>query len=201
MNRPQLLECLSETLLRLPSNVLWRKIFLEAGQDTVRFDVQHLTILRADAPDARWTELESERFANRYAGSHQPGQDGQCVLSFPDARCAVRAAVAWQRLSGSAPIRVSVSTHRCSTATVAVDAHQRSFILSGLPQVPVAAGAAGSISLCPGTYALVRRHIHDEIALGIVATELDDDAVTRATITLAPHPAAAASTFAGLGRM
>jgi len=57
----------------------------------------------------------------------------------------------------------------------------------------------GTIVLCAQSYALLAEQIGEHAPDGLLATEMEDETVRQASITLAPPASAALSTFAGLG--
>ena len=61
--------------------------------------------------------------------------------------------------------------------------------------------AAGTILVSAETHELLGGDFADSVRDGVVTTEMDEQGVTQACITLAPHRSAALSTFAGLGRL
>jgi hypothetical protein len=65
----------------------------------------------------------------------------------------------------------------------------------------VARAAAGTILVSAETHEQMGGDFADSVRDGVVTTEMDEQGVTQACITLAPHRSAAMSTFAGLGRV
>lgn len=60
-------------------------------------------------------------------------------------------------------------------------------------------GPAGTVQLCPVTFARLETHLNSRHFGGLVAAEYIDETVLEASITIPPHASAALSTFAGLG--
>jgi hypothetical protein len=195
----RLLELLSERLLAdFPLDV-WREAFLGPGYERIHFEREDLTFLSVDAFDADWTPTEIEVLAERHGGRVEAR--GQLALAFPDARQALAVALLLQRLSGQ-QVRAALLTATCTTACFELGGQPRCLTIGTVP-ARAAANARGvppgSIHLSAETYGVLGPALERATGAAVVTTELEDDVVTSAAITLTPPRRAELSTFAGLG--
>jgi hypothetical protein len=194
------MEALSQRVLRHWSVDAWRELFLGAGYATIRFEQAQLTLLAADLPTGVSAE-EATLLVQRLGGDSEPTRLAQGMFSFRDPVMALQAALLLQRLSPRRKIRAALSTVECTVALFHLGDRLRRLAVDRdieLTGASVQEAVPGTIVLTAETCALLGDGIH-ELHDGLVATELDDETVTRASITLAPHASAPMSTFAGLG--
>ena len=126
----------------------------------------------------------------------------ELALSFRDPAAALRAALLLQRLAHGRPVRASLTTGRSTIASFDHGGEPRQLVIGAeveRAEDVVLATPPGTIVLAAETYALLADLLVHEVQDAVVATELEGDTVTRASITLAPARSAASSTFAGLG--
>jgi hypothetical protein len=192
-------EALSERLIRNGALETWRDLFLGSAYQTIRFETGSRTVLASDDPLE--DDLDPELLANRLGATTQPSGVAGQLLAFPQALAAVRAAIVMQRLAPTRRLRTAISTFECSIARFELGGRTHEVLL-GAPIEQAEASldqvAAGTISICPATYALLGDRIGEQAPEAMIATESADDTVTQAFITLPPQ-GAALSTFAGLG--
>ncbi len=200
---PLLMEALSDRILRHDEVDVWKRLFLGSSCGSVRHEAEELTLLVADAalvaPDPR----ERERLLAVLGGERQPSRRVDLLLGFKDARAAVQAAITLQRLSRSHMLRAEVRTCWCTVARFELDGVAQRRIVG--PEIDAAEealsqAARGMVTLSARTYAMVGESLSAQLNHAVVATELEDDTVTRAYIALTPHASAPMSNFAGLGR-
>ena len=198
-----LLESLSQRVLWRGDIGFWRKLFLGPACASIRFEARQLTLLAGDAPLAGIHRGELERLAQRVGGDVQIASRADLVLSFPEPDTALEAAVMLQHLSEARRIRIAVSTVLCMVAYFEVEGQAHRVVVG--PEMDEAEealerAAAGTILVSGETHELMGGDFADSVRDGVVTTEMDEQGVTQACITLAPHRSAAMSTFAGLGR-
>ena len=197
-----LLEMLSQRVLWRGDVAFWRRLFLGPACAGIRFEARRLTLVAGDAPLAGIHHGELEHLAARVKGEVQIAARADFALSFDDAATALDAALMLQRLSEGRRVRMAVSTVVCMVALFELDGREYRVVVG--PEMDEAEDALRRAS--PGTI-VVSAETHDELGGdfadsvrdGVVTTEMDDQGVTQASITLAPHRSAALSTFAGLG--
>ncbi|HEX7892496.1 MAG TPA: hypothetical protein VF522_24300 [Ramlibacter sp.] len=200
--REQLLEALSQRMLRHCDVEAWRQLFLGPAYGTIRFEAAQLTLVAADAPLDSCSGEEAALLAARLGGNPEPSAGVDLVLSFRSAAAALGAALLLQRLSPRRRVRTAISTYPCTVACYEVDGTQRRLVLGEAMEQAEAAlerAVPGTVLITAETYALIGERIAEYVPDGLVATELEDDRVRQASITLAPHASAPMSTFAGLG--
>lgn len=200
--RALMLEALSQRMLRHCDVEVWRQLFLGPAYGTIRFEVAQLTVLAADAPLEGCSPEEAAALAEHLGGELEPSSQVDLVLSFRDPEAALRAAMLLQRLAAGRRVRSALSTHLCTVARYEADGRQRRLVVGAeieRAEVAVARAVPGTIVLSAETYTLLGDRIADQVPDGLLATELEDDQVREASITLAPHASAPLSTFAGLG--
>ena len=198
-----LLEDLSQRVLWRGDIAFWRKLFLGAACATIRFEARHLTLLAGDAPLAGIHRGELEKLATRVGGEVQIPRRADVVLSFDEPETAQEAAVVLQRLSEGRRVRTAVTTVLCMVACFELEGRGYRIVVG--PELEeaeeaVLRAAQGTILVSAETHEQVGGDFADSVRDGVVTTEMDEQGVTQACITLAPHRSAAMSTFAGLGR-
>lgn len=199
-----LMESLSQRVLWRGDIGLWRRLFLGAACATIRFEARQLTLLAGDAPLADIHRGELERLAACLGGEVQIASRADLLLSFAGAETALEAAVTLQRLSEGRRVRIAVSTVLCMVACFELDGRGHRLVVG--PELEeaeqaLARAAAGTILVSAETHELLGGDFADSVNDAVVTTEMDEQGVTQACITLAPHRCAAMSTFAGLGRL
>ena len=201
---PLTMEALSERLLRHADVNVWRAIFLDAAQANVRFEAMRYTVLASDSPLGTISAEEKALLADRLGAEEQPTTTSDLLLSFRSPTAAVRAALVVQRLSAGRSIRTAVTSVAGTVAVVEIDGKVRRILVGPeieRAELAVADSVPGTIFVCGDTYNALGDSIAEHVRDGLVMTELDEETVTCASITLPPHASAEASTFAGLGRI
>jgi hypothetical protein len=197
-----LLEELSQRVLWRGDVAFWRRLFLGPACATIRFEARQLTLLAGDAPLAGIHRGELERLATRVGGEVQIARRADLVLSFDEPDTALEAAVMLQRLSEGRRVRTAITTVLCMVACFEVDGREYRVVIG--PEMDeaedaVLRAASGTILVSAETHDQMGGEFSDSVRDGVVTTEMDEQGVTQACITLAPHRSAALSTFAGLG--
>jgi hypothetical protein len=200
--RAALLEALSERILRHAGAELWRQLFLGPAFGSIRFETRELTLLAADVPLVRGSQADRALLAERLAGTLEASRAADIVLGFDEARAALRAAVVLQRLAGHGRVRTALNTARAVVAFFELDGELHRVVIGNAidhAESALAACSPGTIYLSASSYATLHERIGDEVRDGLVATELEDENVTQASIMLPPQAGSPMSTFAGLG--
>lgn len=200
--RAALLEALSERILRHSGAELWRQLFLGPAFGTIRFEERELTLLVADVPLVRGNPADRDVLAQRLAGRLEASRAADIVLACDEARAALRAAVVLQRLGGHGRVRTALNTARAVVAFFELDGEAHRFVIGNAidhAESALAACSPGTIYLSASSYATLHERLGDEVRDGLVATELEDENVTQASIMLPPLAGSPMSTFAGLG--
>lgn len=200
--RALMLEAFSNRMLRHGDVDAWRRLFLGPAYGSIRFETVQVTLVAADAPLAAISAEERQELADRLGGDLQPSRRVELVLAFDDAASALRGAVMLQRLSAGRSVRTALSSAVCTVACFDAERVGQRVVFG--PEVEeaeagLAQAARGTIVLSASTYSLLGEDVGEQVKDGVLTTELDQQTVTRACITLAPHASAALSTFAGLG--
>lgn len=201
-NRALKLEALSDQLLRWGLADSWREIFLGRGSDSVFFLQRPFTIVCSDAPAGSPHDPAIALLARRHGGFVQAGSQLHVSLGFEDPAEALRTAVTLQRLAERTRLRTAITSGVYTAAFVVVDGVRRMLLLDGAVAAADRAALAappGSIHVCAQTYALLHPQIGREISSAMVTTEIHDDEISSATVTLPPAASSELSTFAGLG--
>ena len=199
-NDAALMEVLSERLLTEFPHEVWRRAFFDAAPAQARFAREEVTFVCSDPLDPEWSTAAAAALARRYGGRLE--HDGAwTTLAFPDPQQALEVALHLQR-GTSRRLRCALLTSECTVASYDIDGTVHSLSL-GCEHVVAQARAErvppGTIHLCAQTYLRLGDRIDAHTRCALVATELQDDVVTSAAITLPPSRQAALSTFAGLG--
>jgi len=199
-NDPVLMELLSGRLLADFPHEPWRRALIEAAPARVRFSREELTFLCTDPLEPGWSRGAAAAVARRRGGRLEH-HGAWITLAFPDPQQALAVALKLQR-SALRPLRCALVTSECTVAAYQVDGEPHGVSL-GCEHVMSQASAErvppGTIHLCAQTYLRLGAGIEAQASSALVATELEDDVVTAAAITLPPPRHAALSTFAGLG--
>jgi hypothetical protein len=200
-DRAAWLDVLSEELLNHLPVEAWRKLFLGAGFDHIRFTQETLTLVCCEMPAPEWSEVDLRTLAARFGGSLE-----QCgayvVMTFARPRAALEVALLVQRTC-TRRLRSALFSAPCVSATFELEGEKRHLTLGEPPRTARANAEnspPGSVHVCASSWralgpAALDRHTHK----ALVTTEYQGDEVISATITLPPPPRAAMSTFAGLG--
>lgn len=200
--RAALLEALSERILRNAGAELWRQVFLGPAFGSIRFEARALTLLAADVPTVCGSGADCALLAQRLAGTLETSRAADIVLAFGEARAALRAAVVLQRLAVHGRVRTALNTACATVARFELDGVAHSMVIGSAidhAESALVACAPGTIYLSASSYATLHDRIEHDVRDGLVATELEDENVTQASIMLPPQAGAPMSTFAGLG--
>lgn len=193
-------EVLSERILRHVGVPAWREAFLGAAASTLRFEARQYTLLASDAPLAFFSEEEARLLAEHLGAQLQPSSSVELVLAFGQPAAALHAALVLQRLGQR--VRGALTTAMCTEACYEASDGPKRLVVGNAIEVAEAALAQavpGTLVLCAQSYALLAEQIAEHAPDALLATELDNETVRQASLTLAPAASADLSTFAGLG--
>lgn len=199
---PQLVEVLSDRILRHGDIDVWKRLFISTACNPVHCEVEELTLLAADAALLAPEPEEQDKLLALLGGERQQSRRVDLLLSFQDAPAAVRAAITLQRLSEHHKLRTKVRTCLCNVVRFELDGVEHRSVVGpelDATEEALAQAAHGVVTLSARTYEIVGESLAAQLKSAVVATELEDDTVTRAYIALTPHASAPMSTFAGLG--
>lgn len=198
-----LLEELSQRVLVHWDAQAWRELFLGAAHATIRFRRASLTLLLADSPLAGMQRDEARLLAQRVHAEAEAATGAELGMSFRDPATALRAALVLQRLASGRQVRAALTSGRCIIASFELAGTAHQLVIGAEVERAEAALLAtppGTVTVAAETYAAVAEHLAYEVHDAVVATELEGEDVTRASITLTPRRSShASSTFAGLG--
>lgn len=197
------LETLSQCVLKNWDADAWRDLFLGAAYATIRFQEQPLTLLLADSPLGRMDRTELGVLSRRLQAEAEVCCGADLAMAFRKPALAMRAALVLQRLAPRLKIRTALFTATCTVAGFQLQGAPHQLVIG--PEVQQAEEALagtppGTIVISAETYPHVADLLAHNVRDAVVATELEDDAVARALVTLTPPRNAFSSTFAGLGR-
>lgn len=197
-----LADALSDRILRHGDVDVWKRLFIGSAYRSVQYRTEELTLLVADAALLAAGPQGRQQLVGWLGGDSQPSRRVDLLLTYRDADTAVRDAINLQRMSDGHMLRCEVRTGSFSVAHFELDgvAYRR---LVG-PEIEaaeeaLALAARGVVTLSARTYELVDAKLSTKLKNAVVATEMQDETVTRACIALTPHASAPMSTFAGLG--
>lgn len=178
-----------------------RRALLEADPWALDFTRTDATFLCIDPLQPDYSPAQVRALARCHDGRVE--HEGEwTTLAFADAREALLVALHLQQ-TASRPLRCALVTLECTVASSgAAGAPPLQMTLGGERQVCEARARRvppGTIGLCARTWEQVEPDIDAYTRTALVATEMVDDVVTAAEITLPPPRQAALSTFAGLG--
>lgn len=196
------LDALSKRMLRHGEVAEWRRVFLGPALRGIRFELAQMTLVTADAPLAAISRSEREQLAALLGGTLQLSRNVDLVLAFAEASEALQAAMMLQRLSAARPVRTALSTAMCTVGCYEAEGAQQRVVCGAemeQAEAGLAQAAHGTVMMCAQTYAALGEGVNEQVQDCVLATEMDEETVTRACITLPPHASAQQSTFAGLG--
>lgn len=198
-----LLEELSQRVLMHWDARAWRELFLGAAHATIRFRRASLTLLLADSPLAGMQRDEARLLAHRVHAEAEVATCAELGMSFRDPATALRAALVLQRLASGRQVRAALTSGRGTIASFQLAGTEYQLVIGTEAERAEAALLAtppGTVTVAAETYTAVAELLACEVNDAVVATELEGERVTRASITLTPRRSSTAtSTFAGLG--
>jgi hypothetical protein len=134
-------------------------------------------------------------------GGHADAGPGPSLAAFADPDAALRAALALQRLTADARLRIGVVTVHAGLAQFRREGATVN-LLVGEPQARASlllhAADPGTVQLCAVTYGALAG-FNAELDACVVMAEYEGDELTQVTLTLPPPRGEFLSTFAGLG--
>jgi hypothetical protein len=185
---------------------VWRSLF-EERTGRAQFGTATRTLLCVESPEGGPLSHEGliaalTRLARVHGGRVDPCADEFAFASFSRPEQALRVAVALQRATGRARLRMGLLTGPCRLVRGHADG-QEILMLLGSARERVASlahrAAAGTVQVAPETYEAIDGVISDGLGSCVMMAEFDDDVLREVTLTLPPEITADVSTFAGLG--
>ena len=200
-----LADAFSARIARDFPHAVWQSLFAEGA---ARPDLQAGTwsIVCAETSwDGRMSRDEVRGALGRLAASHggqlDAGPGATSLAAFADPSAALRVALALQRQTAGARLRIGVLTARTALARFLWEGAAVN-LLVGEPVARAAAllhGAdSGTVQLCPASYGALAG-FSPELDACVVMAAYEGDDLTQVTLTPPPAPGEFLSTFAGLG--
>jgi hypothetical protein len=201
-----LLDTLSERVLRHQPVSAWRQVFLRPHQEVMQFSRLSGTwvCVAAQEPWGVGSGVLSdiELLAGSHGGELDACPQSVALVRFEDAGSALAMARALQDLPCDQRFQVGLASGECTLATLQLnDIELLRVMLSGAADEAEAVArmvAPGSIRLSPETMELV-----DEVVSVMpgcmVTTEFEGETVSATSLTFTPNFNSQLSTFAGLG--
>jgi hypothetical protein len=205
------IEELSEKLSRHLSPQSWERLFHGAQLEAIRFEQKQQTLLYAESASAHGLSerncdsfaAEVEWLAVRHGGTVDRFVDGAAVVFFDEPAACVRMAMDLQRSANELRLRAGIYTAVCDIARFSTEGQDASTLIgheAGLAAKVAATASAGSISVSPESYVLVKDEIRTDTSGCLLMEEFHDSGLAQVSVTPAPVKGEhTLSTFAGLG--
>jgi len=202
----QLVDALSQRVLRHLSASAWRSLFLRPVEEVTQTTPVYGTLLCAAAQVPAWTpnaaaQRDLEFLARSHGGDLDPFPAACGLVRFDDPKAALAMAVELQQAASEVRYQVGIATGECILATLQLEGAPLPVLVGGVVERVEALtrqATAGSIRLAPESFALLQDDVA-RITGCMVATEYEGDAAGATSLMLAPRSNAFLSTFAGLG--
>jgi hypothetical protein len=205
-DRAMLVEQLSARMLRNKPESCWRRLLMDFEEGKVSVHADHRTFLcaRLDAAsDIASGSIDSEvAFVAAGCGAEiDPWPTGDALLSFRDPTDALTAAMELSQLMGRIKLQIGLSRGRCNIAVIDTGETQLHVALGHA--VDIAGDAcdmapAGTVRMSAAVYEALQSSVAN-LRDCLVATEYQGLGIGAVSLTLAPSPMDALSTFAGIG--
>jgi hypothetical protein len=184
---------------------VWQSLFAERSEPA-RMQAATWSVVCAESPwDGRMSHDQVRGALARMAASHDghldAGPGSTSLAAFAEPHAALRAALALQRDTAGARLRIGVVTAPAGLAQVQVDGAAVNLLVgTPLDRAPVLLqrAASGTVQLCASTYGALAG-CSAELDACVVMAEYDRDELTQVALTLPPARGEFLSTFAGLG--
>jgi len=200
-----LADAFSERVARDFPRAVWLSLFVDCNA-AARLQAATWSVVCADSGwDGRMSEAKVRATLGGLATSHgghlDAGPGATCLAAFADPDDALRTALALQRETADASVRIGVVTVHAGLAQFRVEGAAVNLLVGG--QLARAAellqrAASGSVQLCAITYGALAG-FSPELDACVVMAEYEDTELTRVALTPPPVPGVFLSTFAGLG--
>jgi len=200
-----LADALSARVARDFAPAVWQSLFA-ARTEPVEVHTGNWSVVCAESPwDGRMSQHQVRhavaRLADLHGGHLDAGPGSTSFAAFIDPDAALRTALALQRDTAGARLRIGVVTARAGLAQFRADGAEVNLVvgqpLDRAPSV-LQRAAPGTVQLCAATYGALAG-FSAQLDACVVMAEYDRDELTQVALTLPPARGEFLSTFAGLG--
>ena len=200
-----LADSLSARVARDFPESVWQSLFVTRSEP-VEIHTGAWSVVCAESPwDGRMSQGQVRhalaRLADRHGGHLDGGPGSTSLAAFVDPAAALRAALALQRDTAGARLRIGVVTAPAGLAQFRAEGADVNLLIGQpLDRVPAVLqrAAPGTVQLCAASYRALAG-FSAELDACVVMAEYDRDELTQVALTLPPAPGEFLSTFAGLG--
>lgn len=185
---------------------VWRSLFQERTGHA-QFGTATRTVLCVECPDSGSIPRATlqnmvERLARLHQGHVDPCAEDFLFISFARSEAALRTALALQRATTRAKLRMGLHEGRCNVARARADGADFLVLLGpqrARAEALATRAAAGTVQLSPEVYDALGGHISDDLGSCVLMAEFDGDLLSDISLALPPDSTSEYSTFAGLG--
>jgi hypothetical protein len=185
---------------------VWRSLF-EERTGHAQFGTASRTVLCVESPESGALPRPTlqrivERLARLHQGHVDPCADGFSFVSFARPESALRMALALQRATARAKLRMGLHAGRCNVARARAEGTDF-LVLLGRERARAEAlamrAACGTVQLSPDVYDALGGQISDDLGSCVLMAEFDGEVLTDISLALPPDSTSEPSSFAGLG--
>jgi hypothetical protein len=200
-----LADALSTRVARDFAPAVWQALF-GTGASEVALHAGTWSVVCAESPwDGRMSQEQVRqtlsRLADQHGGLMDSGPGSTSLAAFLDPEAALRTALALQRDTAGARLRIGVATARAGLAQFEAEGAEANLLVGQpLERAPVLLqrAAPGTVQLCAATYGALAGS-SAQLDACVVMAEYERDELTQVALTLPPARGEFLSTFAGLG--
>jgi hypothetical protein len=200
-----LAEAFSARVARDFPQAIWQSLFVERSEPATMHSATWSVVCAESPWDGRMNQEQVRRALARLADSHggylDAGRGSMSLAAFTDPHAALCAALALQRDTASARLRIGVVTAPAELAQFRADGADVNLLVgTPLDRAPAVLqrAAPGTVQLCAATYGALAG-FSAELDACVVMAEFERDELTQVALTLPPARGEFLSTFAGLG--
>ena len=200
-----LAEAFSARVARNYSASVWQSLFVARSEMSTMY-TRTWSVVCAESPwDGNMSQDQVRCALGRLAAGHDGHLDsaagGASLAAFADSAAALRVALALQRDTAGARLRIGVVTALAGLAQFCIEGDDVTLLVgTPLDRAPALLhrAVAGTVQLCARTYDALAGS-SAELDACVVMAEYDRDELTQVALTLPPARSEFLSTFAGLG--
>lgn len=200
-----LADSLSTRVARDFAPAVWQSLF-GAGAVPPEIHAGTWSVVCAESPwDGRMNHHQVRhalsRLAEQHGGFMDAGPGSTSFAAFLDPDAALRTALALQRDTAGARLRIGVATARAGLAQFQAEGAEANLLVGQpLDRAPalLQRAAPGTVQLCAATYGVLAG-FSAQLDACVVMAEYERDELTQVALTLPPARGEFLSTFAGLG--
>jgi hypothetical protein len=188
------------------SDGVWRSLFQERTGHA-QFGTATRTVLCVEWPDSgalAGPALQTmvERLARLHQGHVDPCGEAFLFISFSRPEAALRTALALQRATTRAKLRMGLHVGRCNVAKARAEGADFLVLLGperARAEALAVRAAPGTVQLSPDVYDALGGQISDDLGSCVLMAEFDGELLSDISLALPPDSTSEYSTFAGLG--